>query len=228
MKHVSKLLTIGLLSILSCAVQAQITYVDAVANGNTIQADGGAMVTNGDNNGIDDIWRARAFGNGATIFEANGATSGDANTENTPRLKTTISGLSLNTYNVFAYFWADGSSWRLGASLTDEAGELPVFVGGGVPAGTPMPTVALAGDFAAAPLLSEGGRTLWQVSLGTASGTSIDVFIDNDVLADRSVGSSWNYRTWYDGVGYSVVPEPTTVALVGLGALALLLRRKSA
>lgn len=214
---------------LAHGVQAQITYVDAVENGNTIQADGGAMVSNGDNNGIDDIWRARAFGNGATIFEANGATSGDANTENTPRLKTTISGLSLNTYNVFAYFWADGSAWRLGASLTDEAGELPVFVGGGVPAGTPMPTVALVGDFGNAPLVSEGGRTLWQVSLGTVTGTSIDVFIDNDVLVDRTAGgSSWNYRTWYDGVGYSVVPEPSTVALVGLGTLAFLLRRRNA
>lgn len=227
MKSITKLLVLVSTPLVASGLQAQIIYVDAVENGNTIQADGGAMVTTTDGSGIDGIWRARAFGNDATIFEANGGF--DADTEDTPRLKTTISGLPLDTYNVFAYFWSDGSSWRLGASLTDEAGELPVFVGGGAPSGSPLPTAALAEDFGTVPLLSEGNRTLWQVSLGTATGTSIDVFIDNDALVDRTTGNSFDYRTWYDGVGYSVVPEPTTAALFGLGASALLFfRRKNA
>jgi len=33
-------------------------------------------------------------------------------------------------------------------------------------------------------------------------------------------------RTWYDGVGYQAVPEPSAVILVGLAGLGLLARRR--
>src|SRR4030042_1629548 len=56
-------------------------------------------------------------------------------------------------------------------------------------------------------MLSEGNRTLWQAYIGTTGVTaSISVYIDSD---PRPAGvSSWNERTWYDGIGYKVAPKP--------------------
>jgi hypothetical protein len=56
-----------------------------------------------------------------------------------------------------------------------------------------------------------------QALLGQVTGTSISVFVE-----DAPATTSSN-RTWYDGIGYEV-PEPATMAILGLGAL--LMRRK--
>jgi hypothetical protein len=124
-----------------------------------------------------------------------------------------------DTYNVYAYFWSDSSNWKLAADLTDNVGgDLPLyskFSGASV-------TDSGASIFTTAVLTSESGRTLWQASLGQVSGTSISVYLDDDpAQADA------NGRTWLDGIGYEVIPEPATLGLVGIfGAGALFVRRR--
>ncbi|MFK7911466.1 MAG: PEP-CTERM sorting domain-containing protein [Akkermansiaceae bacterium] len=72
---------------------------------------------------------------------------------------------------------------------------------------------------------SSSNRTLYGVNLGqrtVSGGSNIDVFIEQ-------LGASGADRTWYDGVGYELVttvPEPSSTALLGLGGLALILRRR--
>ena len=67
-------------------------------------------------------------------------------------------------------------------------------------------------------------RIMYGVKIGsaiTASGTTINVFVDNLTGGDSAT------RTWYDGVGFEAVPEPSAALLGGLGFLALLRRRRS-
>jgi hypothetical protein len=98
------------------ASAALITYVDA-----SIPLGGNSSPATTVRDGTDDLWMLRAFGNGATVYEAGGGTGGSTNdnTENCLRLKTSVSvpanpnGLG---YDVFAYFWSDTSSWRIRAS----------------------------------------------------------------------------------------------------------------
>ncbi|HEY4232873.1 MAG TPA: PEP-CTERM sorting domain-containing protein [Lacipirellulaceae bacterium] len=115
---------------------------DATTNptGNWTQ-DNTAPVPPGTNNGSDNAWRQRnnaAFGNvdastNGTVYESRGV-SGGPNTEQAPTLKTTISvpaGLQGASHAVYAMFWSDGSQWQIGASLTQQNGDLmPVYVGG--------------------------------------------------------------------------------------------------
>ena len=105
-----------------------------------------------------------------TVYESTGNTTpSDA----VPRLVTTVGGLASATYNVYAYFWSDQASspWRIRAGLTDTAADLPLFVGGGGLAGSPVPVDTTVRDAT--------GRVLWQASLGQVTGNSIKVFIDN-------------------------------------------------
>jgi hypothetical protein len=125
-------------------------------------------------------------------------------------LKTTISGLDAGKeYTIYTYFWSDqsGSPWSIRAALTQAGLASAVF---SPYSGSPT---QVATDSAS--------RKLWQADLGAVTGvTSVDVWID-----DLPTNSS-NERTWYDGVGYEVVPEPATLILLGLGALAAIRNRK--
>ncbi|MGB2866760.1 MAG: hypothetical protein WBC05_25740, partial [Sedimentisphaerales bacterium] len=185
---------------------AKIVYVDATEGeaGNTILATGEIFTsvdvgTSG--SGADDLWRGRAFANSGTIFESGGDWAGDGNTEDCPRLLTTID-VPEGDYNVYAYFWADSDQWRIRASLENAEGDLPLFLAND-PNGEA--TVAVADDFAEPiPMLSEDNRTLWQVNLGTSGLTTmISVYID-----DEAAHLNGAARTWYDGIGYVALPEP--------------------
>src|SRR5262249_33291180 len=130
-----------------------ITYVDATTS-NTTLADGSVWTPTTLRSGTDGLWCLRNFANpigAGTIYETNAdLTTPDVagNSEDAQRLKTTVSGLAPNTYNVYVYLWSDFSNWRLRAALTDNpTGELPLFVVGGVLAGSPLPTAASAADF---------------------------------------------------------------------------------
>ena len=217
------------------AADAAITYVDADPNSNTTEADGSALVTNGDNNGIDDIWRTRAFANpiaAPLILEANGATAGDADTEDTPRLRTTISGLNPgSSYSVYVYQHVS-AFYRIAASLTnDPNSHLPVFL----QADSTQVTDPMLANFTNVITNDSayGTDSLYQVSLGTAvasGGGTIDVYVDNDTrqatqdarLDPGSVGAGnqWDFRTVYDGVGFELIPEPASLMLL-LGGVAL-------
>jgi hypothetical protein len=206
-----------------------ITYVDAAI---PIIGDNSSPATNA-RDGTDDLWCLRAYANGATIYEGGGGTGGsnDTNIENCLRLLTSVSvpanpnGLG---YDVFAYFWTDGSNWRIRASTTNDAGELELFCLNPVPSGDPLPTQAVAADFDSAVMVAEGNRTLLQAYLGTegvgvtTGNVTIKAYIDDDPAHTYQ-----NWRTWYDGIGYRAVPEPATIALLGLGGLALLRRKRA-
>lgn len=220
------------LVVVAANATAAIVYVDATdgAAGNTVIAPsaGGGVFTpvqppGTQGPGGDGLWDVRAFGNGASIYQ--NAQSG--NVDNAQRLATTVSGLASGTYNAFAYYWSDVSNWRIEASLTDDAGPLPLYVFQPLSAGvvqhwtgadgTNLSSALATNPFTTNVMISEGNRRLLQIPLGQVTGTSISVFVD-----DSTTQADQNERTWYDGVGYElVVPEPTSVALltIGLGLL---------
>jgi hypothetical protein len=201
---------------------AAITYVDATdgeAGNTTFATATGEVFAPGDpgtaGSGADGLWRKRAYGNEGTIYESGGSWEADLNTEDCPRLVTSID-VPLNDYNVYVYFWADGDPWRIQASLADGEGDLPLYL-----ANDPNSeaTLAVAEDFAEpVPMLAEDNRTLWQAYLGTTGATTmIIVYIDDD--PNHITGSK---RTWYDGIGYEPVsvpePEPIDPGTEGLVA----------
>ncbi|MBA3485001.1 MAG: hypothetical protein H0T51_24660 [Pirellulales bacterium] len=218
-------------AIASQASAAPITYVDA-STANTTLATGGAFTPTttpaGGVNG-DDNWSVRAFGNGGNVFTSNDSGAG-VNAEDAPGLATTITGLTPGAqYNVFGYFWDGSGNWRLKASLTQApplADHPSVSFSADGSASSTNASPAAAGDFAVSPLLSEGDRILQQAVLGVATADangSILIYIDD--LADPTVSST--QRTWYDGVGYSLVPEPSaSILAVGCVAGASLLSRR--
>jgi hypothetical protein len=217
--------------LLASMAHAQINYVDANYNVNTFlapSAGGGAVATNGVD-AVDGIWRYRtgfglgvaditlpsgviATGGSGTVYESAGNTGAD----DVPRVVTSVGSLALNTYDVYLYFWSDqaGSPWRIRAGLTDDASPLSLYIGGAAPSGTPTPTQINT---------DSNGRFFFQVNLGQVTGTSINVFVED------APATSNNERTWYDGIGYSIIPEPSSLALAGMGVAAMLIfrRRKS-
>jgi hypothetical protein len=214
---------------LALSASAQlITYVDATSGGNTFKAPsaGGGLPftvapfgTQGPAN--DGLWDARAFGNGATIFQ--NASAGANQDTNAVRLATSVSGLSLGTYNVYVYFWSDNSPlWRIGASLSDSAGQLSLNQPGGAGVtqfytgsdATVLSTALVQNPFASGVMVAEGNRRLYGVLVGTVNDTGFSVFVEGDRAMTLQ-----NQRTWYDGVGYTLVPEPTAGAVLGLGTL---------
>ncbi len=235
------------------AAHGAIIYVDATdgASGNTQtalavtgQVGVGAVWTPVAVDAVDGQWRARTgFGiqptattppSGAglatlngTVYESGGNTGGD----NAPRLRTTVSGLPVDTYNVYAYFWSDqaGSPWQIRAGLIDDANPLPRYQGSGIattigsaagsaPDGGNLP-VLIATDTAGGSN-TPSGRRVWQVLLGQQTGSSISVYVED------LPPTNGNERAWYDGVGYERIPEPTAMALIGIGLPFLIRSRR--
>jgi hypothetical protein len=191
----------------------KITYVDATAGagGNTTLAAGGEFNPTTDASGTDGLWRARTLGNNASIFESGGDISSagsavDGNNEDVARLATTITGLNPGGhYLLYAYFWSAGGAqdWRIRAGLTNSAGDLPLY------ANSTEPT-AVASDFTVAPLIVEADRSLQQTFLGEtiADGAgSLTVYVDDDPASRAGIANGWNYRSWYDGLGYAALAQ---------------------
>lgn len=207
---------------------ADITYVDAVegVGGNTYATGGSLADTSWINpdtgsGGDNDQWKKRAFSNNGSVFQSRWTT------DEMPELTTEISGLSDGVYDVWVFFWdaTDGgvpNQWTIAAGLTSGALTSYSFDGPGDTAST---VAASTLTFDVEPLLTEGTLTMYGVNIGEATVTSsstINVFIDDLTNA----GGSGTFRTWYDGVGYELVPEPTSFGLLAIGGLLVTRRRR--
>ncbi|MCA9258130.1 MAG: hypothetical protein KDA61_02965 [Planctomycetales bacterium] len=189
-----------LASSLPLVAQAQIAYVDATPS-NTLQAAlssgpvgaGIAWAGTTDGGAADDQWWYRAaqglseattvVPSGTIAFDANSTVmeaSGVPGQEDAPRLATTVTGLTADTYDVYAYFWVAGGLWNLRAGLEDSAAPLPVY-----------------GSTDGVQVAATDSLQLRQVFLGQVTGTSITVYAE-----DRPATGANTDRTWYDGFGY--------------------------
>lgn len=224
-----KFLTALSITAFTITSHAAITYVDAVFNtgGNTF-ATGGSLGTttwvdnantNTDNN---TKWQRRTgFSNGNDFFQARVSTTGTI-----PELTTQISGLPAGTYNVWVFFWdaGDANKWNISAGLTSGASNLTTYSFDGA-GNTTAPVAASTLDFSTTVVKTEEDRVMYGVNLGqkaVVSGNAINVYVDH------LTGVGGNFRTWYDGVGYEAVPEPSAMVLGLIGTLTLLRRRRQA
>lgn len=215
---------IAVLGMLVVQTQADLTYVDAVESVNTTPD--AAII--GDVDAADDLWRTRTFGTDGSVFEA----SGNSGAEDAPELATVISGLIAGeSYNVWMNFYdVDNDvnqNWGIKAGFT--SGALTSFAnddGGSAALGATASVLASSFTYVVDPRFDDGGNRMLEAgALGSAVADingEITVFVD-----DLATGIASNYRTWYDGVSYEVVPEPATIGLIGIfGAGALFVRRR--
>lgn len=206
---------------------AAIVYVDAAegATGNTFATGGSLADTtwqDGSSGGstLDKWSRRTVFGNGGEIFEADARSTSDT----IPELTTQVS-VSNGLYDAWVFFWdASGSAgWSIAAGLTSGSLTTYSFDGDGITTNPPV-SAASTLDFDVDPIFTESDRTMYGVYLGqtTVSDGTLEIFIDG-------IGNSQTSglrRTWYDGVGYEVVPEPSSLALLCLGGLLIARRRR--
>jgi hypothetical protein len=232
-------LVLAALAIAAFPAHAAITYLDAEegASGNTFATGGSLADTSwvGPNSSSVNAtqWNKRegiGDSNGPAIFQ------GSSTTTPPPELTTTVTGLTAGTYTIWAFFWdqidSGTQNWVLSAGLT--SGSLATYSAPGEPvvAGATTINVEYAGNLSFASSVNVDGfndgnptllRQLFGINLGdtVVSGGTVGVFIGNDILTGGS------NRAWYEGVGYELVPEPSSSALLGLAALALCRRRRN-
>lgn len=238
MRHRNLVVAAALLAGTTLHAQFPITYVDITdgPTGNTLQFTNGVWgiwegvpQTSTPNDGL---WDERAFGNFGTIYQNAGVGAGVDTVA--PRLRTTINVPEPppgQYYNVYVLFWTDTSfGWRVGASLSDDPGQLPLYMAStpGVtqfytgPDATVFSDTLSVNPFTTPVMIAEGNRRLLMTpSLGQVTGSTITVYMEPD-RNQQNV----NERTWLDGIGYQLVPEPSPHALLGLGALLLVWRAR--
>jgi hypothetical protein len=84
---------------------------------------------------------------------------------------------------------------------------------------------AVAANFATAPLITEGDRTLYQAPLGFAKANGAGqatIFIDDHPAPRQGIANGWSFRSWYDGVGYALAMTLTLRVDVATGAMSIL------
>jgi hypothetical protein len=181
-------------------------YIDANRD-NTTNADGSPFSPTGPSGSAgaaDGRWHEyTGYGNGGSCF-----TAGDGGTENVPTIKTTITGLSNGTYDVFAYFWSDpNADWGIRGSF--EPNDMLCF-------NKQSSQFADATQFSGSVTVTGPGVQLYRVYVGrkeVSGGAPIVVYLDN---YDSAYSGNVPTRTTYDGVGAALV-IPKNGASIGTG-----------
>jgi hypothetical protein len=162
----------------------------------------------------DNLWRQRdGFGEGdVTVLEAKEA-------ETVATLTMTISGLSSGqSYDVYVNYIEFGNvpgAQGISASLDNNVTFLDFGAVGGA-AGTP--------GFAELSGHTDADRSGLRGYLGTAIASGVG---EIEFFANNSgIGVDYVTTAWLDGGSVAAVPEPSSAALLGLGGLALILRRR--
>ena len=242
------ILPCAIASLVASPLSAAVTYVDAEGgpSGNTYETGGSLANTswfvNSDSaSELDDQWRFRsAVGRGVGGDVFHGRTSG---TDQMPELTVEIGGLPDGTYNLYVFFWDDDDSENNTSNI--DAGLVSgslVTYGGNSPTGVDNP---LANGEAAVPAplastLSYSGQDPTTASLFSdwnlhaapvgqaivSGGSTIQIYVDHSQPVD-GLSSTAQVRSLFDGVGYELVPEPSTTLLGALGTLFLFRRRRS-
>jgi hypothetical protein len=223
---------IALLISSALPVAAAITYVDATVS-NTTLADGSAYTPTASTINNDNEWSLRTFGNpenDRTVYTTNDSNANPG--EDGPMLRSTIGGLAIGSvYDIYVYFWGAGNDAPIGNQRWDiQAGLTPTALSfydtqnatnlGHATTGVDPATYFT--NNSPNVIVADADRRLYQAHLGTATADdsgNIHVFID-DAPGNAN-------RTWYDGVGYEVIPEPGAALLGALGLLGLLRRRRN-
>jgi len=227
---------------ISQAATTIVTVEGALGSGNGIYMDLQSQASGHINGGVTGIWsnwsNSWGFGNQGATTGDGGVNSGPGDTSDSDlavfgrsaddksygsgshEIQVDYTGLSQNTtYNLWAVIIQDMSGTKdpshdLQWGLT--SGSLTAVDSG---IGSYDLSTKITGSDAANQL---AGHLLGQIT--TDGSGAITIYYDRAGVADRR-GSNGK-RTQFDGVLFDVVPEPSTAALLGLGGLTLILRRR--
>lgn len=176
------------------------TYVDATPGVNTLS--GAAFSTIAARSDTDNLWTPYAgfgFGRSDTMTASQGSGSEDA-----PMLTTTVTGLANGSYNVYVvYETKSDANWLVQAAISGQS----------------LVTYDKTNGTATGTTWESGSTIEMQALLGTVAVTDGSFAVNID---DWAGGPQSPDRTWYDGVSYEVVPEPSTIALLITGLFGLL------
>lgn len=206
-------------------VDASLLNTDIVGGGaDTLWVDGddgstGGTVADGSANN-DGLWRFRGgFGNGG-IFEATGSGS---QAEDAVEIITTATGLSNGLYNAYVFYFASRTAsdqWNVRAGLASNPNSNQLFDDGtngiaGIDASTLTFEAGLSPPVGGETRILQAGL-VGQVNV--ASG-SLSLYIDDLPANLGGAGGVSADRSWYAGIGYELVPEPTAGLLATIGVL---------
>lgn len=192
----------------SNTVGAASGLVDWNDGDDTVPIDGAAL--------NDGLWRFRSTQGGDNgTWEATGSS---AEAEDAVEIKTSVTGLTNDTYDVYVFYRSDDgtNNWKIRAGLSSNPNSNTLYDRTGVDGTAGIP--ALSGSsqltFTGTAPTEDTGQPLLYAQIGQVTGTAIDVFIDD--FPASTTGRSQD-RTWYDGIGYELFVPPTIIESVTSG-----------